>query len=94
MKNNSGFSTIYKEKGFRTDLTNERGVFMVSVFRSLLMKLIYKDIYKIIDDSMSDSQVGSRKGKNIRNHIWVLNSIVADTLSSKKKKSIDVQIYD
>ena len=87
-------STIYKGKGEKSDLSNDRGIFIVSIFRSLLMKLIYKDIYEVIDKGMSDSQVGSRKGKNIRNHIWVVNSIITDTLSTKKKKPVDIQIYD
>ena len=87
-------TTFYKGKGDKSSMESDRGIFVVSVFRSIMMKLIYRDIYKTIDGSMSDSQVGSRKGKNIRNHIWVLNSVVTDTLSSKKKKSIDVQIYD
>ena len=43
---------------------------------------------------MSDSQIGSRKGKNIRNHIWVVNSIICDVLDNRKKKPIDIQIYD
>ena len=43
---------------------------------------------------MSDSQIGSRKGKNIRNHIWVINGIITDVLSSKKKTPVDVQIFD
>ena len=80
-------STIYKGKGEKSDLNNDRGIFIVSVFRSLLMKLIYLDIYETIDNSMSDSQIGSKQNKNIRNHIWVLNSIICDVLSSKKKKS-------
>ena len=58
------------------------------------MKLIYQEIYEIIDKSMSDSQIGSRKGKNIRNHVWILNSILSDVLNTKKKKSVDIQIYD
>ena len=58
------------------------------------MKLIYQDISEIIDNSMSDSQIGSRKRKNIRNHIWVLNSIINESLTSKKKHPIDIQIYD
>ena len=87
-------TTIYKGKGEKYDLKNDRGVFIVSIFRTILMKLIYKDVYKIIDNSMSDSQVGSRKGRNIRNHIWVVNSIICDVLDSKKKKPIDIQIYD
>ena len=43
---------------------------------------------------MSDSQIGARKGKNIRNHIWVVNGIICDVLSKKNKKPIDIQIYD
>ena len=43
---------------------------------------------------MSDSQIGSIKGKNIRNHIWVLNSIICDTLTTKIKNPIDTHIYD
>ena len=58
------------------------------------MKLVYKDIYETIDASLSDFQIGGLKDKNIRNHVWVLNSIISDTLSTKKRKPIDVQIYD
>ena len=87
-------TTLYKGKGEKNNLENERGIFIVSVFRSLLMKLIYQDIYAIIDKNMSDSQIGSRKGKNIRNHVWVLNSILHEALSSNKKHPVDIQIYD
>ena len=58
------------------------------------MRLIYSDYYQKIDNSMSDSQVGSRKGKNIRNHIWIINGIITDVLSSKSKIPVDVKIYD
>ena len=43
---------------------------------------------------MSDSQIGARKGKNVRNYLFVLNSVVSGVLSSKKKKSIDINILD
>ena len=77
--------TIYKGKGEKSSLENDRGIFMVTTFRSILMHLIYEDKYEQIDQSMSDSQVGGRKGKNIRNHIWVVNGIICDILSTKKK---------
>jgi hypothetical protein len=48
------------------------------------MRMIYLDYYTLLDESMSDSQVGARKGKNIRNHIWIVNGIISDVLSSKK----------
>ena len=47
-----------------------------------------------MDKSMSDSQVGARKMKNIRNHIWIINGIISDVLSSKSKNPIDIQIFD
>ena len=87
-------ATIYKGKGEKCDLENDRGIFLVTIFRSILMKLIYFDKYDKIDQSMSDSQIGGRKGKNIRNHIFVINGIICDVLSSKKKNSVDIQIYD
>ena len=58
------------------------------------MKLIYFDKYSTINENMSDSQVGGRKGKNVRNHIWVLNGIISDVLATKKKTPIDIQIFD
>ena len=76
------------------ELENERGIFIVSIFRSMLMKLIYQDKYEEIDSNMSDSNVGARKKKNIRNHIFIINGIIHDVLSSKKKKAIDIQIMD
>ena len=57
---------IYKGKGEFTDIESERGIFIVSILRTLLMKMIYADKYDIIDKSMSDSNIGARKRKNIR----------------------------
>ena len=87
-------ATIYKVKGEKSDLENDRGICLVTTFRTIRMHLIYMDKYSLIDSSMSDSQVGGRKGKNVRNHIWVLNGIICDALSTRKKNSIDIQIFD
>ena len=62
----------------------------MTVFRRILMKMIYNDKYALLDRSMSDSNVGARRGKNIRNHIFVINGIINDVLSSKEKTPIDV----
>ena len=90
----ANISTIYKGKGKKNLLINERGIFVVTILRSILMKLIYFDYYSILDKSMSDAQVGARRGRNIRNHLWILNGIITDVLSSKSKKPIDVSVYD
>ena len=55
--------TIYKGKGEKCDLQNDRGIFLVTVFRSILMRLIYLDHYETLDQSMSHSQVELEKEK-------------------------------
>ena len=90
----ANITSIYKGKGVKISLENERGIFIVTVFKSILMRLIYDEKYEVIDSQMSDSNVGARKKKNIRNHIFVINAIIHDVLSSKDNKAIDIQIMD
>ena len=85
---------IYKGKGDVNDLESDRGIFLVSIFRTIIMKMIYKEKYPIIEESMSDSNIGARKNKNIRNHIFVVNSVIHDILSRKSNKQIDITVLD
>ena len=43
---------------------------------------------------MTDSQNGAKKKKTVRNHIFILNSIMSDVLSSKKKVPVELNIMD
>ena len=82
----ANITSLYKGKGEKMDLENERGIFIVTVFRSILMKLIYNDKYSIIGSNMPDSNVGARRKKNIRNHIFVINGIIYDDYHLKRRK--------
>ena len=84
--------SIYKGRGEKSSLENDRGIFLVNVLRNILMKLVYNDNYKIVDESMSDSQVGARRNKNIRNHIFLLNGMINEAMQSKR--NIEILIYD
>ena len=66
-------TSLYKNKGSRKDFSNYRGIFCVTILRSILDKLIYNDEYSGIDNNLSDSNVGARKGRNIRDNIVVIN---------------------
>ena len=85
--------SIYKGKGEKIDLSNDRGIFLVNIFRSIIMKMVYQEKFEIVDKKMSDSNVGARKNKNIRNHIFIINGVINDVLN-RKKESIDIQILD
>ena len=58
------------------------------------MRLLYDTNYEVINQNMSESNVGSRKKKSCINHIFVINGIIHETLSSKHNKPVTLQIYD
>ena len=89
----SNITSLYKSKGEKSDLNNDRGIFNVVKVRSILDKLIYNEKYELIDSNMSCSNIGARKGRNIRDHLFVINAILHD-VSTEKKKNIDIEIYD
>lgn len=86
--------TTIPKQGSEKVLTNQRGIFRISVLRYILMKLIYKSEYETIDSNMSESNIGGRKGKGCRNHLFIINGIIHDVLSSVRKHPILIQIYD
>ena len=62
--------------------------------RSILDRLSYNDNYEIIDQTMSCSNIGARKNRNIRDHLFIINGILNDVNNSKKNEKIDIQIMD
>ena len=86
--------TTVPKSGSRLDPVNERGIFRVSVVRSILMRMIYNDCYSVIDSNMSDCQMGARKNKGCKTNIWIINGIIHEVLKSKNKTPIQLQIYD
>ena len=63
------------------------------IWQRVIDKLIYNEKYEIIDKNMSSSNIGGRKHRNIRDHLFVINAILQDA-SKDKMSPIDVQIYD
>ena len=69
-------TSIYKNKGARHLLRNERGVFNLSKARSCLDKLLYNDVYQAVDDSLSYSNAGGRKERGIRDQLFIIYGII------------------
>ena len=86
-------SSIWKRKGSRNDFEFYRGIFRVTVFRSILDRLIYNDEISNLDSNLTDCNVGARKQRNIRDNIFTMNAIL-NSIAKEKDKAIDVQIYD
>ena len=86
--------TIPKKNKSRLYLQNERGIFLVNIIRGIFMRILYNRKSNLINMNMSDSNVGGRKDKSCINHIWVVNGVIHDQLSSVKKLPILLQPND
>ena len=75
-------------------IENQRGVFLISVFRSIILKMILRDEYDKIDNHMSDSNIGGRKGRRIQDHLFIVNGVIHQHARNKNSKSITISIYD
>ena len=56
-------------------------------------KLVYEDDYEFLDLFMSDSNIGARKRKNVRNHLFIIHGIINSVIQGESG-CIDVQVYD
>ena len=86
-------TSLYKNKGSRKDLNQYRGIFRVTVFRNILDRLIFNDEYDTIETNLTDSNVGGRRGRNIRDNIFVLNAII-NSIRKGKQEPCDISVYD
>ena len=69
------------------------GIFIMTIFLSILMKLNYKDEYETVDESMSDSNIGASKFKKNQNHICILSGAL-NLVLVKKTNPVDIEIIE
>ena len=86
-------TSLYKNKGSRKDFNFYRGIFRATVLRSILDKLIFNDEYQSIENHLSDSNVGGRRGRNIRDNIFVVNAIM-NSIVAGSEEACDITVHD
>ena len=89
----ANITTITKPRSSKFDVEGEKGIFILPVLRKILDKLIFNDLYDDIDKAMSDSNIGARKNRNVKNHLFVVYGVVNYVLQ-EEKSCIDICIYD
>ena len=85
--------TTVPKKGSRIEPSNERGIFRVSVLRSIFMRLMYDMKYPIINQNICDCQMGGRKKKSSKNNIFLVNSLIHEAIKSKKPICLQIGDY-
>ena len=87
----ANITSFWKGKGSKNDIENERGIFILTILRLIKDRLIHCDAKGEV--KMSDSQVGGRDEYNIRNHLFVLYSIL-NSVTNNEAPAIDIHMYD
>ena len=86
-------TSIYKNKGSHKDFDSYRGIFRVTVLRSILDRMIYNDNYWVIDKNLTDGNVGARKDRNVRDNIFVMNAI-SNSVINGQMPPIQISVTD
>ena len=79
---------IFNKLFLKYYFNNYRGIFRVTVLRSILHRLIFNDEYENIDQNLTDSSVGGQRGKNRRQNVFVLNATLNSIKSGNKNHVI------
>ena len=93
MFQHANITSFFKGKGDKMDMDNQRGIFGTTIFRYILDRLIYNDVYDVVDKNINDSNVGARKGRNIRDNLFVLYATM-NSASQGELDNMDIQLFD
>ena len=84
-------TTIYKSKGSRKDLVNQRGIFLTQVICKIWERLI-KDRASFATCNINKLQAGSTKNKSTADHTFIIRSCI--TRAVYLKCSLFLNFYD
>ena len=56
-------------------------------------KILYDDVYPIVDDELIYSNIGGRKGRYIRDHLFIIYAVINDVMNGSSP-DVDVQTMD
>jgi exonuclease III len=87
----ANITSFWKRKGAKNDIENERGIFILNVVRMIKDRMIYNDVKPVV--RISDSQVGGREEYNVRDHLFIIYSVL-NSVFNKESPPVDIHMYD
>ena len=86
-------TNLYKRKGDRKSFNSSMGIFRAPILANILDKLLHNDEYEKVDENLTDGNVGSRKRRNVRDNLFVVNA-VSNAAKQNVAKPVDINVYD
>ena len=82
-----------QEEKVPTFIIQRKRYILCPQIRKVFSKLIYNSLIGTIDDNLSLSNIGARPNKSPRDHLFVLHSVMDETLRGKEV-CVDLVFYD
>eukprot|EP00111_Clytia_hemisphaerica_P015501 TCONS_00045769-protein len=82
--------SIYKNKGSRNEMKNQRGIFITNVVSKIFERVLLNRNRELIESSMSPFQCGGRKKRGIADHLFTLKRMIE---SYKEKRKVLYVFY-
>ena len=78
--NNTLISTIYKKKGLKKLLNNQRGIFITPFISKIFEKLIKNRNSQTVENDTSLFQAGGRSNRSTADNLFILRAVIDHTL--------------
>ena len=89
----SDICSIWKKKGSKLEIENERGISLITIFKKCLENMLFNNFYTDLDKNMSESNLGSRKKRNLKDHLLIMNGVINSVINGKEE-CVNIQIFD
>ena len=78
-------TNLYKQKGDPKSFDSYRGIFRAPVLSNIIDKLVHNDEYETIEENLTNGNVGSRKRRNVRENLFVINAEMNEAKLNKQR---------
>ena len=76
--------SLYKNKGSRSEMTNQRGLFITNIVSKIFERIILNRNRDMVEEMMSPFQCGGKRGRGTVDHLFVFRAIIDDYRSKNK----------
>ena len=74
-------------------MDNERGIFGLTIFKKITDNLVLNEYYEDLDSQMSDSNIGGRKKRMAKDHLFIIYGVINDVVNGDAEE-VDIQVWD
>ena len=92
--NYSNITSIKKRKSKKLNIDNMRAIFSLIIFKKISDNLLLNDLYKDIDENMTNANIGGRRERQAKDHLFILYGIIDSVIKDTDEDDIDILIFD